>query len=310
MCSATVPTMTTSAVTVLGLGAMGRALARAFLAAGHPTTVWNRTPGRADELRPLGAVEAPTAADAVALSPLTVACLLDRPAVEQVLDAAGHRLAGATVVNLTSSTPEDARALADRVHRDGARYLDGKIMVPTALVGTGDALFLYAGDVAVFDEHAGTLAALGGEADMLGDDPGLAALYDLAMLDVFFNGMAAFLHAAALVGADGVPAKAFLPYAQRILAVLDASLPALATEVDRGEHPGEEDNLVMELAALDHIVDASRARDIDPALPGLVRGLAATAIRRGHGTDGFSRVVDVLRERSTTGTGTATATGT
>lgn len=31
-------------VTVLGLGPMGAALASAFLAAGHPTTVWNRTP--------------------------------------------------------------------------------------------------------------------------------------------------------------------------------------------------------------------------------------------------------------------------
>ncbi|MER5356332.1 NAD(P)-binding domain-containing protein [Kitasatospora sp. NPDC002551] len=35
---------------VLGLGLMGRALAGAFLHAGHPTTVWNRTPGKAAEL--------------------------------------------------------------------------------------------------------------------------------------------------------------------------------------------------------------------------------------------------------------------
>ncbi|WP_234436505.1 NAD(P)-binding domain-containing protein, partial [Streptomyces sp. XY511] len=39
-----------SAVTVLGLGPMGRSLAAAFLAAGLPTTVWNRTPGRDREL--------------------------------------------------------------------------------------------------------------------------------------------------------------------------------------------------------------------------------------------------------------------
>lgn len=39
-----------SAVTVLGLGPMGRALAGAFLDAGLRTTVWNRTPGRDGEL--------------------------------------------------------------------------------------------------------------------------------------------------------------------------------------------------------------------------------------------------------------------
>jgi 3-hydroxyisobutyrate dehydrogenase-like beta-hydroxyacid dehydrogenase len=274
---------------------MGRALAQAFVAAGHPTTVWNRTPGRAGELVAQGAIEAPSVADAVAASPLTVICVLDRAAVEQVLDAAGDRLPGATIVNLTSSTPEDARAVAARATTAGARYLDGTVMVPTTLVGTGDALYLYAGDGSVHDEHAATLAALGGEADLLGDDPGLAALYDLGMLDVFFNGMAAFLHAAAMAGADGVAATAFLPYARRILTVLDASLPALAADVDRGEHPGDEDNLRMEATALAHIVEASVARGVDPAVPAVVRALATAAVDRGHGDDGFSRVVDVLR---------------
>ena len=296
MCPGTLGGMAdASPVTVLGLGAMGRALARAFLAAGHPTTVWNRSPGRAGELVERGAVEAASVADAIAASPLTVICVLDRPAVEAILDAAGDRLPGATIVNLTSSTPEDARDVAARATAGGARYLDGKIMVPTTVVGTDDGLYLYAGDRAVHAEHAATLAALGGEADLLGDDPGLAALHDLGMLDVFFNGMAAFLHAAAMAGADGVPASAFLPYARRILAVLDGSLASLAADVDRGEHPGDEDNLEMEVTALDHIVEVSRARGVDPAVPRLVRDLAAAAVERGHGGDGFSRVIDVLR---------------
>ena len=35
-------------VTVIGLGLMGQALAGAFLRAGHPTTVWNRSAAKAD----------------------------------------------------------------------------------------------------------------------------------------------------------------------------------------------------------------------------------------------------------------------
>lgn len=42
-------------VTVVGLGLMGRSLGRAFLRAGHPTTVWNRTPAKADALVAEGA---------------------------------------------------------------------------------------------------------------------------------------------------------------------------------------------------------------------------------------------------------------
>ncbi|WP_179893518.1 NAD(P)-binding domain-containing protein, partial [Streptomyces sp. wa1002] len=42
-------------LTLLGLGAMGVALARTWLAAGHPLTVWNRSPGRSAELAAAGA---------------------------------------------------------------------------------------------------------------------------------------------------------------------------------------------------------------------------------------------------------------
>lgn len=287
--------MTDPAVAVLGLGSMGRALAGAFLAAGHPTTVWNRSPGRAGELVAAGAIEVADAAEAVAAAEVAVVCLLDPAAVAAVLAAAGPAIAGADVVNLTSSTPEAARSIATEVAALGGRYVDGAIMVPTPLVGSDDALVLYSGDAAAFARHRRTLGALGGTADHLGDDPGLAAVLDLGMLDVFFNGMAAFLHAAALVRADGMPAGAFLPYAERIVAVLGGTLPQLAADVDRGEHPGDEDNLAMELAALDHVVEASRARGVDVALPAAVRDLAARAVGAGHGADGFSRVIDVLR---------------
>ena len=75
---------------------MGRALASAFLAAGHPTTVWNRTPGRADGLVESGAVETGTAAEAIAASDLVVICVLDhdaRPDSLQQFRAAEHAVA-------------------------------------------------------------------------------------------------------------------------------------------------------------------------------------------------------------------------
>ena len=114
------------------------------------------------------------------------------------------------------------------------------------------------------------------------------------MLDVYFTGMTAFLHAAALARADGVTAARFLPYARRILAVLDATLPGLARDADRREFPGDEDNLVMDLAALEHVVATSRARGVDDRLPEVSRALARAAVDAGHGTDGYARVFDLL----------------
>ncbi|MEU5669891.1 NAD(P)-binding domain-containing protein [Micromonospora sp. NPDC047753] len=124
-------------VTMLGLGAMGTALARAWLAAGHPLTVWNRTPARAAALAPEGARAADSAAQAVEASPLVVVCLLDDSSVEDVL--AGVDLTGRDLVNLTTSTPAQARARAGWARRRGARYLDGGIMAVPPMVGVPEA---------------------------------------------------------------------------------------------------------------------------------------------------------------------------
>jgi 3-hydroxyisobutyrate dehydrogenase-like beta-hydroxyacid dehydrogenase len=278
-------------VTVLGLGAMGTALARALLRAGHPVTVWNRTSARAEALVAEGARVAPDPAAAVAAGALTVVCLLDDAAVAAVLDPLGEDLAGAMLVNLTSGTPEQARDAAARLTHLGADVLAGTIMVPTPLVGTPDALVLYSGAAGVHEEHRATLEALG-RSDYLGVDPGRAALFDLGMLDVFFAGMASFLHAAAVVGHDGISGADFAPYAEQVVAILPATFRGLAADVDAASHPGDEDNLVMNAAALAHIVAASRSRGVDPAVPELVHRLAQRAIDRGHGADGFSRIVE------------------
>jgi hypothetical protein len=77
--------------------------------------------------------------------------------------------------------------------------------------------------------------------------------------------------------------------------VVADQLVGLAEDVDRGEHPGTEDNLDMELRALDHIVETSEAFGIDTTVPEMPRVLVKSAIARGFGRDGFSRIVDILR---------------
>ena len=57
-------------VAVIGLGAMGSALASALIGAGHPTTVWNRTARPFD-----GATAARSVAEAVVAAPLTLVCV-------------------------------------------------------------------------------------------------------------------------------------------------------------------------------------------------------------------------------------------
>jgi 3-hydroxyisobutyrate dehydrogenase-like beta-hydroxyacid dehydrogenase len=158
-----------SAVSVIGLGAMGQALAARFLEQGHTVTVWNRTPGKAASLVAKGAREGKTAADAVAASDVTVICVLDYAASGSVIDHAASALSGRALVNLTNGTPAQARAAAERVAGLGGAYLDGGIMATPPMIGGKDALILYSGSKAAFHAHAAALEGLGA-ANYLGVD--------------------------------------------------------------------------------------------------------------------------------------------
>ena len=77
----------------VGLGAMGAAMARNGLRAGHRVTAWNRTRGRAEALARDGAAVAPTPA-AAARAGVVVTMLADDDALEAVTSGAEGILAG------------------------------------------------------------------------------------------------------------------------------------------------------------------------------------------------------------------------
>ncbi|GAA4302231.1 hypothetical protein GCM10023178_08280 [Actinomadura luteofluorescens] len=163
---------------------MGRAIASAFLAAGHPTTVWNRTADKANELLARGAVWAGSPLAALDAGELVIVCVIDANAVDAIFDRAlaesgRSRLPGTRLVNLTSEGPGRTRELAARADELGVLYLDGSIMTPAAAIGTEATRILYSGPVVLFDRHRHTPAALGGAAVHLGDDPGRAASFHI-----------------------------------------------------------------------------------------------------------------------------------
>ncbi|WP_410785753.1 NAD(P)-dependent oxidoreductase [Kribbella sp. C-35] len=281
-------------VTVLGLGAMGTALARAFLAAGHPTTVWNRTPGRSPELdTELGAIRAATAAEAIAASPLVVVCLLVDDTVRSTLD--GIDLTGTTIVNLTNSTPGQARATAERVATAGAQYVDGGIMAVPAMIGGPAAFIFYSGVPEAFEQHRADLSVLA-RPEYVGADPGLAALYDIALLSAMYGMFGGAQHALALIGTENVPAE---PFTERFLlpwlTAMLGSLPRIAKDLDNGPSDTAGSNLEMQAAAFDNLTDASRAQGVDPMLLEPMGGLLRKAVAAGHGDADLAALIGLLR---------------
>lgn len=119
------------AVGFVGLGTMGRPMARNLLRAGFRVTVWNRTAARAEELRAAGAAVARTPAALAAAAPVVLTMLPDLPQVEAVLQGpegllAGMRPGGVLVV-LGTVSPVGVRALGERLRAAGIGVVDAPV---------------------------------------------------------------------------------------------------------------------------------------------------------------------------------------
>lgn len=278
-------------VTVVGLGLMGQALAGAFLKAGHPTTVWNRTAAKARQLVAEGARSAPTLDDALAAGPLTIVCLTDYQAVHELLDGSDIQLDGRTLINLTSGDSAQARETADWARRRGARYLDGAIMAVPQAIGTAEAVILHSGPQSDFEAHKPTLDALG-TVTHLGADHGLASLYDVAGLAMMWSVLNAWLQGTALLRTAGVDAATYAPFARQIATVVAQWLPGYAEQIDSGSFPAEVSALETDARAMAHLIEESEALGVNAELPRLIKKMADRSIAAGHGAEQYPVLIE------------------
>ncbi|MGW6200203.1 NAD(P)-dependent oxidoreductase [Kribbella sp. NPDC055110] len=279
------------AVTVIGLGAMGSTMARTFVATGHPTTVWNRTPGKADGL---GAVPAATAAEAVAASKVVVISQVDSGAMFESLAEADLR--GRVLFNLSSDSPERLRRAAEWVAERGGTLVTGGIMVPPAGIGQPGSYVFYAGPAEAVAAHQETLEVLG-RVDHVGTDPGQAMRYYQAMLNIFWTTLISYFYSASLVGS----AEKLRPYAATMLTDLTADGPMgflriLTGAIDSGTHDGGDSNLHMQAVGAEHAVQAFTEAGLDVTVPGAVAALFARADAAGYGADGLSALVELVKK--------------
>jgi 3-hydroxyisobutyrate dehydrogenase-like beta-hydroxyacid dehydrogenase len=285
-------------ISILGLGAMGHALASSFLKQGHAVTIWNRTAGKAASLVAQGAREVNASVHAIAASEISLICVLDYAASSSIIDDAASALSGHALVNLTNGTPAQARAAAERVAALGADYLDGGIMATPPMIGGEHALILYSGSEATFNAHVGSLEALGA-AKYLGADAGLASLHDLALLSGMYGVFAGFFHASALVDSEGVSTTSFLELLSAWMAAMMGELRGYAQKIDSGRHGMDVvSNLGMQTASLHNILTATREQGVASDLLDPMLKLFRRRADAGFGHEDISGIFELIRRKS------------
>jgi len=281
------------AVCLIGLGNMGSALAETLLAKGHGVTVWNRTAAKCEPLAALGATAVGSLSQAMTSAPVIILCVSDHQASASLFerDEFASALSGKLLVQLSTCTATESRALASRAETLGAAYLDGSIMGYPETVRKQACTILYSGPQQLFESYKALLQDVGGAAQLVAEAVGAAPTFDKAIYSYHYGSLMAFMHGAALCAAAGIPVKTYSDEIARhgpetkirlgrMMAKRCYSPPSCALEVDA--------------AAYDHVVLLSKALGVDMELPETIARYFARGLDQGRGREDTAALFEVL----------------
>ncbi|MFD4969286.1 NAD(P)-dependent oxidoreductase [Streptomyces sp. NPDC058424] len=195
----------------LGLGTMGRPMARRLLAAGHRVVVWNRSRPAVEELRGDGAEAAADLAEVFRL-PVVMSMLSDDAGIRSlildsgVLDGAECRVH----VNLATVSAGFASEAEQRHTQRGIGYVAAPVLGRADVAAAGKLNVLAAGAPEALDLARPVLEPLAGRIWELGDDPARANVVKIAVNFLLAAAVEATAEATSLVESYGVEAAAFV----------------------------------------------------------------------------------------------------
>jgi 3-hydroxyisobutyrate dehydrogenase len=158
----------------IGLGIMGRGMARNLLKAGFDLTVWNRTASRMDELVGEGAKAASSPADLASKCDIIITCVSDTPDVEAVIlgeNGVIHALKPDTlVIDMSTISPQVTRQIAAKLREKGAHMLDAPISGGSEGAAKGTLSIMVGGDAAQYERALPVFQAMGKTITHIGEN--------------------------------------------------------------------------------------------------------------------------------------------
>jgi 2-hydroxy-3-oxopropionate reductase len=149
----------------IGLGLMGKSIARNIRKAGHDLFVWNRSRAPMEELARDGAHLAGSPAEVASQVEIVMTCLPDSPDVEQVALREDGIIAGAKpgLVYVDNSTikPATAREVANRLSARGVRCLDAPVSGGDVGAREATLAIMVGGEAEVLERARPVLEAMG-----------------------------------------------------------------------------------------------------------------------------------------------------
>jgi 3-hydroxyisobutyrate dehydrogenase-like beta-hydroxyacid dehydrogenase len=280
-------------VAIIGLGNMGRSFASRAIEGGHQVTVWNRSPGRAEELVARGATEAGSLGDAVSDVDVALVVLADDAAVVAVCEGENGILASlgpsTVLANVSTVSPDTVRRLASLGPQ--GRVLDAPVMGSPENVANGHCRFLVGGPLSTIT----TIDTLWNDlsAGYVHCGPvGTAAIMKLVSNLLLITGVAALAEAIATARGNGISDELLQQVFANSPVVSPASavrLPNLLDERHPGWFPPELARKDLRLA-----VGLAESSGVNVRIGPATDDLLTTVVDSGREWPDFSAVIEAL----------------
>lgn len=281
------------AISIIGLGQMGRKMAEIYRDNGYQVTVWNRNAAKARDIQNILVAE--TAGAAIAQNRMIIICVLDNAAVSSILDHAGDELfQNKIIVNLTTGSPAEVRALEARLEANGAGYLNGAIQVAPEQMGQPDTTILMGGKRTLFEETMPALAVLGGNIKYLGEKGAASPAMDLATLSWVYGSYIGLLYGAALVQQEGMQLN---DYKEIVGEIAPSFLEFFKHEIDMisvENYNITQSPLAISVGATRRIAEAVVAAGLDGSFTDTMAELLRKSQERGYENQELTAVLKVI----------------
>jgi 3-hydroxyisobutyrate dehydrogenase-like beta-hydroxyacid dehydrogenase len=157
----------------VGLGAMGKPMAKNLVRAGLPVAVYNRTREKTKELAEMGAPVSPTPRDLALGAKVLIVMVSNSPEVEEVLlgkEGAIHGLEpGSVVIDMGSSYPSSTLKIGKILEERGIEMLDAPVSGGVKGAEEATLTIMVGGKREVFERCRPILSAMGKNLLYLGE---------------------------------------------------------------------------------------------------------------------------------------------
>ena len=157
----------------IGLGLMGKPMARNLMKSGFDLIVHNRSRAAVDQLVSEGANPADSPREAAASADVVITMLPEDSHVTEVVSAADGVIESirpdAVLVDMSTISPTTARKLADIVAARGAHMLDAPVSGGVEAAADGNLTIMVGGKAEIFERVLPVFEKLGGNINHIGD---------------------------------------------------------------------------------------------------------------------------------------------